>query len=113
MNETIAPLLREQIRELTRQMREDPDWSALHGALKCLRLKPTDVLLISFEEDACTERGAVVIVHDRRAYEFERPTALSAVRFTRWRRLAITPEGLADHPTLSEAIKMLEEGAIE
>ncbi len=107
-------LLRQEVQELTRFLRVDDRWEGLRVALRGQALMPRDVLLIHFYEDECEmEYGAVPRVRDRAAFEFERSTkrgACSGVAL--WQEVPVTEETSAKHPTLPEAIRMLEAGLI-
>ena len=109
-----APLLREEIKELTGLLRTEPDWESLRATLGSRDLKPADVLLVSFYEDETDgEYGVIVTVRGRKIFEYQRSTAAGAQpAFSLWRELAPSGQTVVDYPQVPEALRMLDEGAI-
>ena len=107
-------LLRQEIKELADLLRTDPDRESLRATLRSRQLKPDDVLLVSFHEDETDgEYGTFVTVRERRIFEYKRSTARSAPHvFSLWRELAASDQTLVEYPQVSEASRMLDDGAI-
>ena len=107
-------LYQQEIEELTEFVRNDDDWADLRNILIEKQFNLLDTLLVAFAEDEDEMEYGVLVIREKKVFEYSRSTAVGRNNASNFNISELTDLNNAfdKHPQVKIAFRMIEKGKI-